>query len=310
MPSEIEVEKTGSWRWQGHRARQVLRESAVNFLTKDSLTISASIAYHALLAVFPLMLLLLGLSGVLIRHFEFGPRLAVVLERYLPMKPDFILRNLVGISKAYGRVGFISFLLLLWSSSGVFPPLEKALNNAWDVEKRRTWLNSRLLALEMALILGFVILVSSVFVGANVYIHKWVLRREFHHATGILDLAYHFLIFASTFGMTLAMFLVLFERLPNRRIRIRQVFPGALLTAVLWEGTRSLFALLLPVFHYRDVYGSMGALIALMSWTYLSSAVMLFGAQMSQALYRTLEATAPMETAPATSPVHSVGEAR
>jgi len=261
--------------------------------------ISGSIAYHALLAVFPFMLLLLGLGGIYIRRFELSGRIALVLDRYLPVKIDFLMRNLVGISRAYGRIGLVSSLLLLWSSSGVFLPVEKALNRAWDVEKGRPWWRSRLLALEMAFNFGFLFVASSVLVGVNVYVHNWLGRSVSHAVLPLVEFAYHLVFVATTFGMTLSMFLLLFERLPNRPMQIRQVFPGAILTALFWEATRSLFTLLLPFFNYRQVYGSIGVVVALMSWIYVSSAVMLFGAQISCALYRTFKVPAP---APAPAP--------
>jgi len=302
LPTRAAIRKTARWIHFWRRIRLVLRESLVSFFTQDSLTISASIAYHSLLALFPLMLLLLGVGGLFIRRYELNGQLALVLERYLPMKPDFILRNLVGISRAYGRIGFVSVLLLLWSSSGVFLPLERALNNAWEVEKGRSWLRSRLLALEMASILGFLILVSSGVMGVNIFIHKWMEKHVFFRAPVLMEIAYHSLLVATTFGMTLAMFVVLFERLPYRDLRFRHVLPSALLTAIFWEGARSLFALLLPVFNYRHVYGSIGVVVALMTWAYISSAVMLFGAQVSRALYGTLKISAPLESASVPSP--------
>lgn len=287
--------KVETWTRRWHRVRQVLREALANFLQEDSLTVSASIAYYSLLSIFPLLLLLLGLSGALIRHYEFSWRLALVLERYLPMKPDVIMRNLVGISRAYGRLSFVSFALLLWSSSGVFLPLEKALNRAWDVEKQRSWWQSRLLALEMALVLGFLIMVSSVLMGWNAYLHKRVQHWTPHGVIAFADIAHHTVILGGTFSMTLAMFLILFKRLPNRSMQLRQVFPSALLTAIFWEAARSLFTLLLPVFNYRQVYGSIAVVVALMTWTYISSAVVLFGSQVSRSLYGTLDVVSSAE---------------
>ncbi len=294
MPAKRAFEKLGTWTRRWRRVREVLSESLINFVREDSLTISASIAYYGLLSLFPLMLLLLGLSGIFIRRFEFSGQLAIVLERYLPMKPDFIMRNLVGISRAYGRVGLISFLLLLWSSSGVFLPLEKALNRAWEVEKARPWWRSRLVALEMALILGFLIFFSSGLAAINTYIHHWLHRWVFRKLTGPLDWAYHAVVLGTTFGVSLAMFVLLFERLPNRSMRFRQVLPSALLTTIFWEAARSLFTLLLPFFNYGQVYGSIGVVVALMTWAYISSAVMLFGAEVSRVLYGTLKVAGPV----------------
>ncbi len=299
MPTTILDKKQGAWTRRRHRVRQVLREALTNFLQEDSLMVSASIAYHSLLCIFPFLLVLFGLSGILIRHYEFGWRLAIILERYLPMNPDFILRNVVNISRAYGRLSFLSFVLLLWSSSGVFLPVEKALNRAWEVEKQRSWWRKRFLALEMAIIAGFLILFSSGLVGVNAHIHESMRRWALHGASSLFEFGYHIVFLGSTFGLTLAMFLVLFERLPNRPMRLSQIFPGALLTAIFWEAARSLFALLLPIFKYRQVYGSIGVVVALMTWAYLSAGVVLFGAQVSRALYRTLEFSSPIEATPA-----------
>ena len=70
--------------------------------------------------------------------------------------------------------------------------------------------------------------------------------------------------------------------------------PGALLTAVLWEAARWLFTIFLPFFNYRHVYGSIGVMVSLMTWAYISSAVMLFGAQVSRSLYGTLKIQDPV----------------
>jgi len=105
------------------------------------------------------------------------------------------------------------------------------------------------------------------------------------------------------------MFLVLFERLPNRSMSFRQAFPGAFLTALLWAAARSLFTHLLPLLNYRQVYGSIGVVVALMTWVYISSVVMLFGAQVSRSLYRTWKVKSPTVEAPAESVVESVGKA-
>jgi len=309
MAREIAQVNMPTRRARWWRAREVIRESLVSFFHEDSLMVSASIAYHSLLAIFPLLLLLLGVSGLYIRRFELAGRLALVLERYLPVRTDFLMQNLVGISRSYGKLTFVSFLLLLWSSSGVFLPIEKALNRAWDVKTGRSWWRRQLLALEMALVVGSLILVSLVVVGMHVYIQAWLRRELPHAALPLVEFIYHLLIAGATFGMTLAMFVVLFERLPNRPMGFRQVLPSAFLTALFWEGARSLFTLLLPFFNYRHVYGSIAVVVALMTWVYISSAVMLFGAEVSRALYRTLKVPAPAAPAPATAAVESPANA-
>src|SRR5271157_3253371 len=214
MPSAPSTGKRESIQKRWVMARHVLRQALVNFVEEDSLMVSASIAYHSLLAIFPLLLLLLGLSGLYIRRFELTGYLSVVLQRYLPIRSDIIMQNLVGISRAYGKIGLLSFLLLLWSSSGVFVPLENALNRAWEVAEGRTWWRSRLLALEMAFIAGCLILISAAFVGVEIYF-----RRRLEALLGpslhpLVIFLYHLLTASSSIALALLMFVVLFERLP------------------------------------------------------------------------------------------------
>jgi YihY family inner membrane protein len=298
MATEITVERKVVPRGRWGQVREVLRASLLNFFHENSLTISASIAYYSLLALFPLLLLLLSASGIFIRRYELSGRLALVLEHYLPVRADFIMRELVGISRAYGSIGILSFLLLLWSSSGVFLPLERALNRAWEVEQQRSWWRRRLLALEMAGIFGCLALLSTFLVGTRKYTHAWLSTWVASSLLPFVEFLYRGIFVAATFGITLCMFLVIFERLPNRPMSFRQAFPGALLTALFWQAARGLFMHLLPFLNYRQVYGSIGVVVAVMTWVYISSAVMLFGAQVSRSLYRTWKAKTPTVEAP------------
>jgi YihY family inner membrane protein len=158
----------------------------------------------------------------------------------------------------------------------------------------------------MAGIFGFLALLSTFLVGTRKYTHAWLSTWVARSLLPVVEFFYHGIFVAATFGITLCMFLVIFERLPNRHMTFRQAFPGALLTALLWQGARGLFMRLLPFFNYRQVYGSIGVVVALMTWVYISSAIMLFGAQVSRSLYRTWKAEPGGLEAPATGTVESV----
>jgi YihY family inner membrane protein len=292
MPTAKSTGRRESIQRRWVKARHVLHQAFLNFLAEDSLMVSGSIAYHSLLAIFPLLLLLLGLSGFYIRRFELAGHLSVVLQRYLPIRTDIIMQNLVGISMAYGRIGLLSFLLLLWSSSGVFLPVENALNRAWGVTEGRRWWQSRLLALEMAFIVGCLVLIAGGFVGVEIFFRdrlEDVLGPSLHSVVVFL---YHLLTAISSFVVALLTFVVLFQRLPHRPMLLRHALPGALMTAILWEAARLLFTIFLPFFNYRHVYGSIGVMVSLMTWVYISSAVMLFGAQISRTLYGSMNINA------------------
>jgi YihY family inner membrane protein len=146
-----------------------------------------------------------------------------------------------------------------------------------------------MVALEMAFVVGCLILIAASFVGVEILFRKRLdilLGPSMHPLVVFL---YHVLTAMSSFAVALLTFEILFERLPNRPMRLRQAFPGALLTAILWEAARLLFTVFLPFFNYRQVYGSIGVMVSLMTWAYISSAVMLFGAQVSRTLYGSLK---------------------
>lgn len=86
--------------------------------------------------------------------------------------------------------------------------------------------------------------------------------------------------------VTIILFTVLYKLLPNTHVPFTEALPGAVLAGVLWEGAKFGFSFLLPYFHYDLLYGSIGAAVALLTWVYLSSVIMLFGAQFTALLHR------------------------
>jgi len=306
MPTEFAKAESFQRRWS--RARRALGDALGSFLREEPLMVAGSIAYHSLLGIFPLLLLVLGLGGLYIHRFGLVGRLSVVLQRYLPVRSDFIMQNLVGISRAYGKIGIVSCVFLLWSSSGVFLPLEKALNRAWEVNSGRPWWRSRLLAVEMAFLVGGLLLISTGLVTLEILFRNWLGHTLAPSLHPLATFLFHLLTAVSSFAVALVAFLLLFQRLPYRAMRLRHAFPGALLTAVLWEIARWVFTIFLSHSNYHQVYGSIGAVVALMTWVYISSAVMLFGAQVSHALYGSLEVAPtpalvePLPTTPGVRP--------
>ena len=115
-------------RW--HALSRVLGESFRRFYNEDSPNLAASIAFYALLSIFPLSLICLSFFGLFIKKYKLSEGLALVLARYLPMQTDFIFGNLISISSSFGKVTTLSALLLLWAASGVFMPIQKALDRA------------------------------------------------------------------------------------------------------------------------------------------------------------------------------------
>jgi membrane protein len=99
-------------------------------------------------------------------------------------------------------------------------------------------------------------------------------------------LAWQAVFILASVALTIILFTVLYKFLPNTHVPITEALPGAVLAGVLWEGAKFGFAYALPYFHYDLLYGSIGAAVAVLSWIYFSSIILLFGAQFTALLHR------------------------
>ena len=267
----------------------ILAECFRRFLSDDPPIVAASIAFFGMLGVFPLSLICLIILGLFVRNPETSEGLSLLLARYLPMQPDLILENLLSISQSFGPVTLVSAFLLWWASSGVYFPIQKALDRAWEIKESRPWWRGQLVAMEMAVIVGFLLLLSIGLTVANIFYLPTLLDRlGLEGVLGFVDFFIHAGVLLASVGVTVALFLLIYPRGPNRTLSFREARPSALFAAVFWEAARSIFILLLPHFNYRRIYGSIGVVVMLMTWSYISSLIMLLGAQLSPVIYRTL----------------------
>src|SRR5262249_8120773 len=89
-----------------------------------------------------------------------------------------------------------------------------------------------------------------------------------------------------SFLMTLVLFVLVYRFMPRAAVTVRDALPGALMAGILWEIAKYLFAWSLSYFHYDQIYGSVGAVVAVLTWSYVSSLILLFGAQLTAVFHR------------------------
>jgi YihY family inner membrane protein len=262
----------------------IFKRAFLSFLNSDCGNLSAAIAFYSLLSLFPLVMILISASGYFIRHFSLQQAIIHQATQLLPTGEETIHDNLVSISRNFGRVQLLSFVLLWWSASGVFMSMESAMNRAWQVTRGRSYWRRHLLALGMALLYGTLLIFS---LGAT------ALQRQIEHASltrqiewnsaRLVSPAAHILFLFTPLFFSFITFILIYRFIPNHPIRIRDVIGGAVVGSVLWEIAKHVFAALLPFFNYRHLYGSLGAAVAFMMWGYISSLILLFGAEFAAA---------------------------
>jgi len=245
---------------------------------------AAAIAFFSLFCLFPLMLVLLASTDQIL--FVFGARdaaLATLMELFPGMR-TFLQQRFEEMIPPSKELLLGCVLVFYWSASWIFDFLESAMNRAWQVKVRRGFLHSRLLALWIIVLSSFLFLLSTcttviVTQLAQEAGHVQRLRQFF---PWLFQLSSAILVLFG-FLFTLLVFLLLYKVVPNTSIRFRDALRGAALASSLWQLAGYIFAYLLPHLNYQRLYGSIGAIMALLSWVYFSSIIMLWGIHYSAA---------------------------
>lgn len=255
----------------------------VRYLSRTSVhTYAFSVAANAILSFFPFVVLLLTIAHRFLRSPQMVQVIELMLRALLPTGQDFVVRNMVYLVYSQRQIALVSVFMLLISSTGVFLPLEVALNQVWGVTENRSYWRNQLIALGLAFCVG-VLALFSVAISAS---HDTLLRMLFLGHTG--SAAFHFLertILKIIGGIaSISIFFLIYWVLPNRPIRVLSVLPSAIITGLLWEAAKMAYIAVLPWLNLRSVYGPFSISVGLMLWAFLSGLILLAGAHFSASL--------------------------
>lgn len=246
--------------------------------------LAAVIAYNALLSLFPLLLGLVALAGLFLPSEAIQEQLVSFFEQNFPASVDLLRANIKSIIAVRDTLGIISIILLFWTGSNIFSALGRSINRAWDISVRRPWIKTKSRDVALAFGTGILLLISFGISVAASYIRRFDIPLA-----GLLD--YGGRIFA--FLLMLGIFLLVYKYMPNTRTRWHDIWPGALLTAVLFEVARTAFVIYLTRFaNYERVYGSLASAIILLVWLYYSAVIAIMGAEFSSEYGRFRQARA------------------
>ncbi len=276
---ESEVEKLRRSGLLGGRAGDLLFPSLRYIFATEVHAYAFSIAANAYLAFFPFSLILLTICrrGL---HWEGAYQMVLQLLRiHLPTGADSVIRNLVIAVQGRPRLQIMSLFMLVFTSSGVFLPLEVALNRIWGFKTNRSFLKNQAVSFTLALLTGVLALGSVLgitllqwFITSSL---AWIPAREIVAAISrvVLEVA--------SLPIMVSIFLGIYYFLPNGKVPFLRVFPAAIVTGILTELGKLLYIQTLPLFRFREVYGPFALSVTLLFWAYMGSLILLFGAHLS-----------------------------
>jgi len=253
--------------------------STIKYLMRTEVhTFAFSVAANSILSFFPFVVLLMT---VIRRVFHSRVMYEVVLQLlrdYLPAGQDFVIRNLNSMVNSRQRVQFVSLIILLVTSSGVFLPLEVALNRIWRFPDNRSYLGNQVISLGLAFACGVLALLSIALTAGPVAFMEFLLRG---YGTGFVRLVGFLVMKVFAIAASIAIFFLIYWLLPNGKVPARAVLPSAIIMGLLSEALKYAYILALPWLNFQEVYGPFALSVSMMFWAFLSGLLLLAGANLS-----------------------------
>jgi YihY family inner membrane protein len=274
------VRNAGPW-------RSIISHSLHQFHENDLFTSAAAMSYFGLMALFPALLLMLAMSNRITAANEL---LSHAVEVY-PGSGKFLRETIRSMSSVGTGAIITCFIVTLWAGSWVFAVIERALNRIWQTTARTFW-HGRALTIGMigivGVLLAFSVLLTSLVVRLRGMADRLSPRQVAQYPLLISagSVFWQGVFAIASFLITVMLFVVVYRFMPKAEVTLRDTLPSAIIGGLLWEAAKYVFAWALTYFHYDQIYGSVGAVVAVLTWSYVSSLILLFGAQLTAVFHR------------------------
>lgn len=265
----------------------ILRETFSAWNEHEAPRLGASLAFYTILSLAPLVLILMAIVAMIFGHSSAQSRLLDEVESMIGHQGSEAVKGMIEQAQKPAAATFASIIAaitLLLGAAGVFGELRWALSRMWDVNREiqvGLWatIKQRLFSFGMVLATGFLLLVSLVISAALAALGKFF--GDFLPMPEFLLSAINSVV--SLAGI-IVLFALIYRYVPDAKIRWKDIWIGAAVTAFLFTIGRSLLALYLGKAAVGSPYGAGGALIVVIVWVYYSAMIFLFGAEFTHVL--------------------------
>jgi membrane protein len=255
----------------------------------NCLRLAASLAFYTALSLAPLVIIVVGVTGLVTERQQVARQLATESERLMGVAGRQVVEVILTTTEPQGGTlaTLTGVLTLILGATAVFGELAAALNLIWEVQPKPLsgvgsalgdWLKQRVFSLAIVFAIAFLLLVSLVISAALAAAATYLRGLDDTPLLGgrVLDLAL-------SLPVLMGLFALLFKYVPDVQLRWRDVWLGGVITAVLFTIGKAAIGAYIGRAGVGSAYGAAGSLIALLVWVYYSALIVFFGAEFTQA---------------------------
>jgi len=263
----------------------LVRQAASEWIDQGISRLGAALAFYTFFAIAPLFVIVLAIAGLWFGEEAARRELFSQVSGLVGSDGGEAIQALVSAAhkpEAGAWATAIAVATLFVGATGVFVQLQDALNSIWGVRRKpgrgvRDFIKDRLLSLALILGIGFLLLVSLVLSAGLSALDKFMVGLLPAQETLLQGIN-----FVMSFGIITLLFAMIFKVLPDMMIAWRDVWIGAIITALLFNLGKSLLGLYLGRSSVTSAYGAAGSLVIVLLWVYYSAQILFFGAKFTQ----------------------------
>ncbi len=263
----------------------LMKQTAIEWIDQDVPKLGAALAFYTLFAIAPLFVIVLAIAAIWFGEEAARRELFGQVSGLVGKEGAEAIQALVSAAhktKTGAWATLIAVVTLFVGATGVFVQLQDALNSIWGVRRKpgrgvRNFIKDRLLSFALIVGIGFLLMVSLVLSAG--------LSALGNYLVGLLpaqEAIWQAINFVLSFGVITLLFAMIFKVLPDVKIAWRDVWMGALLTALLFNLGKFLLGLYLGRSSVTSAYGAAGSLVVVLLWVYYSAQILFFGAKFTQ----------------------------
>ena len=261
------------------------RQALTRFAHSEDFTYASAIAYYALVSLFPLLLFAASTLGRFTSSEADRAAVVAFILQFFPEQVDLVSSQLQAMGDASLGLGLAGSVVIIWVSLGVFRVTSQAVNHAWDVDERPGFLRHQVVAFVMLLAAGALLLVALAWVTVAEMVRTSLFERVLEIVPaleGVQDLSGRY----PAAALLVVVVASVHYFVPATPVRFSDVWPGALVTGLLWYVSLTGFSWYLGEVADLSIHGSIATVVTFLFWVYISAAIFLYGVEFTAAWVR------------------------